>query len=128
MTTWWQTFPVRRRFAHASQSRVLAMLAVTAGSCGILSTLPLPASARVVLLTVLVLTGAGSALLSWLSLSGPAAVAGVLGVSVATVIALTSSQLWLNLWNPVVSCLILSLGVIATGVARLRALRVEAER
>ncbi|MCV7099761.1 hypothetical protein [Mycobacterium palustre] len=80
------------------------------------------------LLTVLVLTGAGSALLSWLSLSGPAAVAGVLGVSVATVIALTSSQLWLNLWNPVVSCLILSLGVIATGVARLRALRVEAER
>ena len=49
--------------------------------------LPVPAPARAVLLLILMLTGARSALLCWVSLSGAAAVAGVLGVSVATVIA-----------------------------------------
>ena len=128
MTTWWGTFLVRRPFAPTSQARVLAKLAVFAGLSGMLSTLPVYAPARVVLLTILVLTGAGSALLCWLGLSGPAAVAGVLGVSVATVIALTCSQLWLNLWNPVVSALLLSVGVLTTGWVRLRALGTEAER
>jgi hypothetical protein len=128
VTTWWGTLLVRRPFAPTSQARVLARLAVIAGLSGMLSTLPVPAPARAVLLTILVLTGAGSALVCWLSLSGPTAVAGVLGVSVATVIALTCSQLWLNLWHPVVSCLLLSVGVLATGLVRLRALGTEAER
>lgn len=126
MTPWWGTFLVRRPLAPTSQAQLLATLAVIAGLSGVLSTLPLPAPARAILLTILLLTGAGSALLCWLSLSGPAAVAGVLGVSVATVVALTCSQLWLNLWYPVLSCLILSVGVLATGLVRLRALRDEA--
>jgi hypothetical protein len=127
VTPWWGTFLVRRPFAPTSQARVLAKLAVIAGLSGMLSTLPVSAPARAALLTILMLTGAGSALLCWLSLSGSAAVAGVLGVSVATVIALTSSQLWLNLWHPVLSCLALSVGVLTTGLARLRTLRNEAE-
>ncbi len=127
MTPWWGTFVVRRALAPASQARLLATLAVIAGLSGMLSMLPVPAPARAVLLLILMLTGAGSALLCWVSLSGAAAVAGVLGVSVATVIALSCSQLWLNLWHPVLSCVMLSVGVLATGLVRLRTLRNEDE-
>jgi hypothetical protein len=119
---------VRRPFAPTSQARVLTKLAVIAGLSGILSTLPVSAPAQIVLLTILVLTGAGSALLCWLSLSGSVAVAGVFGVSVATVTALPCSLLWLNLWHPVVSCLILSVSVLASGLVRLWTLRTETGR
>jgi hypothetical protein len=125
---WWGIFVVRRPFAPTSQARVLAMLAVIAGLSGMLSTLPVSAPAQIVLLTILVLTGAGSALSCWLSLSGSAAVAGVIGVSVATVIALACSLLWLKLWHPVLSCLILSVSVLAIGLVRLWTLRNEADR
>lgn len=119
---------IRRPVAPISQSLVLAVLAVTAGLAGILSTLPLFTPVRVVMLTILVLTGAGSALLCWLSLSDSAAVAGVIGVSVATVIAVSSSLLWLNLWYPVPGCLMLSVGVLVVGSVRLWALWDEADR
>jgi hypothetical protein len=119
---------IHRSFAPISQPWVLAVLAVVAGLAGILSTLPWPAPVRVVLLTTLLLTGAGSALLCWLSLSDSAAVAGVIGVSVATVIAFSSSLLWLNLWHPVLSCVMLSVGVLAVGSVRLWTLWNEADR
>ena len=121
-------FLVRRPLTPTSQARVLANLAVIAGLAGMLSTLPVSAPARMVLLTTLMLTGAGSALLCWVSLSGSAAVAGVIGLSLATVIALACSLLWLNLWQPVLSCLILSVGVLAIGLVRLWTLRNEVDR
>jgi len=121
-------FVVRHPFTFPSQAHALAALAVVAGLAGILSTLPVPTPIRAVLLTTLVVTGAGSALLCWLSLSDSAAVAGVIGVSVATVVAFSSSLLWLKLWHPVLSCLMLSVGVLAIGLARLWTLRDQAER
>ena len=124
----WGTFPVRSPFVPTSQARVLGKLAVIAGLSGVLSTLPVSAPARIVLLIILVLTGPGSALLCWLSLSGSAAVAGVIGVSMATVTALACSLLWLNLWYPVLSCLILSISVLAIGLVRLWTLRNEPDR
>ena len=122
-----RTFLVRGPLTPTSQARVLARLAIIAGIAGILSTVPMWPPAQMVLLTTLLLTGAGSALLCWVNLSGSGTVAGIIGVSVATVIALACSLLWSKLWYPVPSCVLLSLGVLVIGSARLWTLRDEVE-
>src|SRR5262249_43059568 len=87
---------------------------------GLLSTVPSWPAVQAVLLTILVLTGAGSAVMCWVRLPPAAAVAAVVGVSVAAVVALATSLIWLGLWHPAVSCAALSIVVFASGLCRLQ--------
>jgi hypothetical protein len=106
------------------QSLVLATLAVTAGVVGALSTIPFSSVLlRSFLLMVLLVAGVGSAVLCWLELPTGAAVAGVVGVSVAAVIAVATSMVWLHMWHPIPSCLAMSFTVTAIGLIRLWTLR-----
>src|SRR6476620_11559900 len=81
------------------QSLVLARLAVIAGVSGALSTVPFSSVLlRSILLMVLLVAGVGCAVLCWLDLPTGATLAGVIGVSVAAVIALATSMVWLQIW------------------------------
>jgi hypothetical protein len=103
--------------------RVLAQLAVMAGVSGALSAIPFSSVLQSILLMVLLIAGVGSAVLCWLGLPSGAAVAGVIGLSVAAVIALATSMAWLRIWYPVPSCLVLSFMVASIGLIRLWTLR-----
>jgi hypothetical protein len=103
--------------------RVLGQSAVIAGVSGALSVIPFSSVLQSVLLVVLLIVGVGSAVLCWLELPSGAAVAGVIGLSVATVIALATSMVWLRVWYPVPSCVVLSLIVASVGFIRLWTLR-----
>ena len=106
------------------EPRVLAGLAVIAGVSGALSIIPFSSVLlRSILLMVFLLAGVGSAVLCWLDLPSGAAVAGVIGLSVAAVIALATSMVWLRIWYPVPSCLVLSFTVASIGLIRLWTLK-----
>lgn len=107
------------------QPQLLAQLAVLAGAAGVLSSIPTTPVLQAMLLIVFSVAGIGSAALCWLDLPRPAAVAGVIGLSMAGVIALATSMNWLKFWAPTPSCVVISLLVAAVGVLRLWYLRNE---
>ncbi|MCV7431880.1 hypothetical protein [Mycolicibacterium bacteremicum] len=109
----------------AGQQRTLAVLAVVAGACGIASTIPFHAASQAVLLLALTVAGAGSAVMCWTDLPAAAAVAGTIGVSVAAVVATSTAAAWLHMWEPTMSCLLLSSAVAVTGAVRIQILRRE---
>lgn len=110
------------------QHRTLAWLAVASGTCGALSTVPVGAFPRAVLLLVLLVAGAGSATMCWVAIAPPAALAAVVGLSVAAVFATATALAWLRLWYPVQSALVLSCVVAAVGILRLCILRRRTKR
>ncbi|WP_304118778.1 hypothetical protein [Mycolicibacterium bacteremicum] len=107
----------------AGQQRILAVLAVLAGICGVASTIPFHAATQAVLLLVLTVAGAGSAVLCWTDLPAAAAVAGTVGLSVAAVVAISTAAAWLHVWEPTLSCVLVSLLVAITGAIRMHVLR-----
>jgi hypothetical protein len=72
---------------------------------------------------VFVLTGVGSAGMCWVDLPPAVTVAAVVGISVTYVVALATAMTWLDVWYPIPSCLISSVLVAASGLARLRTLQ-----
>jgi hypothetical protein len=98
---------------------LLARLAVIAGASGTLSAIPFSSALQSVLLMVLLIAGVGSAVLCWSDLPRGAAVAGVIGLSISAVIALATLMVWLQIWYPVPSCLVLALVVASSGLIRL---------
>lgn len=102
-----------------TQQRRLGVVAVVAGLCGAASTLPVGAAVQAVLLLVLLVCGAGSAVMSWVDVPPAAAVAGAIGLSAAAVVGTSTALAWLHWWQPTVSCLALSAAVVVTGAARL---------
>jgi hypothetical protein len=103
--------------------RILAQSAVIAGVSGALSVIPFSSVLQSILLMVLLSAGVGSAVMCWLDLPSGAAVAGVIGLSLAAVIAFATSMAWLGIWYPVPSCVILSFLVASVGLIRLWTLR-----
>jgi CHASE2 domain-containing sensor protein len=112
-----------RFFASPVQADVVAKSALACGACGLLSTVPVSSALQGVLLLVFMLAGPGSAAMCWVDLPPAVTVAAVIGVSVATVFALSVAMAWLGWWLPVPSCLLLSVLAITSGLLRLRALR-----
>lgn len=106
---------------------MLAQLAVLAGASGALSSIPTAPVFQAVLLVVFSVAGIGSAALCWLDLPAPAAIAGVIGLSIAGVIALATSMAWLRFWAPTPSCVVISLLVAAAGLLRLWHLRKDSD-
>lgn len=102
----------------AARQRRLAVVAVVAGVCGAASTVPVGATVQAVLLLVLLVCGAGSAVMSWTDVPPAAAVAGVIGLSVAAVVGTSTALAWLHWWQPTLSCLVLSAAVVVTGAVR----------
>lgn len=102
------------------QDTWIAKLAVFAGACGVLSTLPLGTVPSTLLLLALVFCGGGSAVACWLDLPTVAAIAGIVGLSVGAIIAVATAMAWLGAWYPIPSCLVLSAVVAASGGLRLR--------
>ena len=114
------TGPSEMRVGAPIASPILALLAVFAGGAGALATvLPTSVLLRSILLTVFVFIGAGSAILCWFELPVGVSIAGVMGLSLASVVAAATSMVWLGFWHPVPSCLALSLIVASSGLVRL---------
>ncbi len=90
-----------------------------AGASGALSSIPTTPVLQALLLVVFSVAGIGSAALCWLDLPAPAAIAGVIGLSIAGVIALATSMAWLKFWAPTPSCAVISLLVATVGLLRL---------
>jgi small basic protein len=101
-----------------SQQQVLAVGAVASAALGALSTAPIGTWARAVFLMVFVAVGVGSAVMCWLDVPAPAAIAGVVGLSVGGVMALSTSLAWLGGFRPAVSCWVLAAVVAMSGGAR----------
>lgn len=101
------------------QQRILGIVALAAGLCGLGSTLPIGSVGQAILLLILLVSGAGSAVMSWLAVPAAAALAGVVGVSIAAVVGTSTALAWLHWWQPTVSCVALSVLVGASGAARL---------
>lgn len=100
--------------------RVLAYLAVAAGVAGVLSTLPLGALTRALLLLMFLVSGVGSAVLCWVKLPLGAVTAGVVGLSIGGMILVSTTSVWLRWWHPTTICLTVSALVAVGGAARLR--------
>jgi len=101
-----------------TQQRTLGVVAVVAGACGAASTVPVGAAVQAVLLLILLVCGAGSAVMCWVDVPPGAAVAGVIGLSVAAVVGTSTALAWLHWWQPTVSCLVLSTAVVVGGAVR----------
>src|SRR3954468_22625394 len=100
--------------------RILALLAGFAGGSGALAAvLPSPVLLRTILLTVFVMVGVGSAILCWLELPLGASIAGVMGLSLASVVAAPTAMVWVGFWYPIPLCITLSLIVASSGLVRL---------
>ena len=97
----------------------IALLAVLAGTAGGLSTVLSAPALRCFLLLLFVLTGVGCAILCWLELPTGAAVAGIVGLSLAAAIVVGTAGAWLHAWYPIASCLAVSLIVLSSGLIRL---------
>ncbi|CAN5340294.1 hypothetical protein BH09ACT7_BH09ACT7_06190 [soil metagenome] len=112
-----------REYAASSQARVLAYTSLVAALSGILATIPSLPVVQSLFMLVLLLCGAGSAVLCWVELPTGASLAGVIGLSLAAVIALTTLLVRWNVWHPELSCVILSLAIASSGLARLWTLK-----
>lgn len=115
----------RRLMTAASQEEVVAKAALVAGVCGGLSTVPFAPPLQALLLLVFVLAGPGSAVVCWLEFPPAVTVAAVVGISVASVLALAVATAWMAVWLPIPSCLLLSAVGVTSGFARLRNLRMS---
>lgn len=102
---------------------IVATVAVITGVCGVLAVIPAPPALRVLPILVFMLGGAGSAVMCWIDLPAAVTTAAVLGISIASMMALAVAMAWLEFWHPVWSCLILALIVTASGTLRLQAIR-----
>ena len=111
------------RTTATRQAEIVAKLAIAAGVCGALSTVPFSSTVQSLLLLVLALVGAGSAAMCWVDLPPAVIVAAVLGISIISVLSLSVVMAWLGMWNAIPSCLLLSAVVVVCGYARLRTLR-----
>ena len=98
---------------------VLGKIAIAVGTCGILSTVPIWSPLQALLLLVFLLTGMGSAAMCWVALPPAVTVAAVVGLSVASVLAVAVIMAWVPFWGPIPSCLLLSAVAISSGFTRL---------
>lgn len=108
-----------------TQQDKFALAAVAAGIAGLLAIVPFGAAPQALLLTLFVVAGPGSAIVSWIDLPAGAAVAAAIGVSLAVIIAVTTVQLWLRIWAPNVTCLVMAVAVVLVGLARIRQSRLQ---
>jgi CHASE2 domain-containing sensor protein len=104
-------------------SELVAKTAVVAGICGILSTVPVAPVLQALCLLLLVLTGVGSAVMCWVDLPPAPLFAALVGISITSAMSLAVVMAWVGIWYPVVSCLLLSAGVLCSGCFRVRSLR-----
>lgn len=110
---------IHRLRTTSGHDELVAMVAVMAGICGALSAVPAPSSLRVLPILVFMLVGAGSAVMCWIDLPPAVTVAAVVGISIASMMAIAVTMAWLEFWHPKWSCLILAGLVAASGAARL---------
>lgn len=106
---------------------LVARAAVVAAVCGAASAVPVPSEIRALPLLVFVIVGPGSAVMSWLDFPGGATMAGIVGISTTSMMALAAAMAWLQFWHPGPSCLVLAAVVAASGIARIRALQKQSE-
>lgn len=102
-----------------TQNRSLARSSVFAGVAGIAATVPGAPMMQSLALLVLLVWGGGSAVLCWFDLPDGASVAGVIGLSIASVVGMTALMARWDAWHPTLGCLCLSIVVITSGVVRL---------
>ncbi|MGE2731545.1 hypothetical protein ACQI4F_18875 [Mycolicibacterium vaccae] len=106
----------------------MAATAVGAAMCGALATVPVQSPLRAVLLLVFVLAGVGSAVMCWMDYPVAVTVAAIVGISVASLMAVAVAMAWLQFFHPVPSCLLIAALVAASGLFRLHTLRVPTGR
>lgn len=111
------------RTAMRQQPCAVAIVAIIAGVCGVLSTVPVLFGLQAVLLVAFMLAGPGSAVMCRVDLPPAVTVAAVLGISVTSVFSLSVVMAWLGVWYPTWSCVLMSLLVMVSGGGRLRTLR-----
>ncbi|MBI3224030.1 MAG: hypothetical protein HYZ39_03110 [Mycolicibacterium cosmeticum] len=104
-------------------SELVAKTAAVAGVCGILSTVPVAPVLQALFLLLLVLAGVGSAVMCWVDLPPAPLFAALVGISITSAMSLAVVMAWIGVWYPVVSCLLLSAGVLCSGLLRARSLR-----
>lgn len=109
--------------ALSSRDEKVAAMAVAAAACGALAAVPMPAPLRGLALLAFLLAGVGSAVMCWIDLPVAATMAAVVGISIASLMAVAVAMAWLQFWHPVPSCLLIAVLVAASGFARLRTLR-----
>jgi hypothetical protein len=113
------------RTAMRQQPGAVAIVAIIAGACGVLSTVPVLPGLQGVLLVAFMLGGPGCAAMCWVDLPPAVTVSAVLGISVTSVFSLAVVMAWLGVWYPTRSCVLISLVVLVSGVVRLRTLQMS---
>lgn len=101
------------------QARRLAASGLVASAAGIVATVPGAPAVQSLALIVLLAWGGGSAVLCWVELPTGAAVAGVVGLSVASVVGMSTLMARWGAWYPKLACLCLSILVATSGLVRL---------
>jgi hypothetical protein len=112
----------RRRSKTAYQARTLAAVSVFAGGSGLAALAPGAPLMQSIALLVLLVMGGGSAILCWVELPTGASVAGVIGLSIASVVGMTTLLARWDEWHPKAACLALSIVVVISGLVRMRSL------
>ncbi|MBJ7337661.1 hypothetical protein [Mycolicibacterium sp.] len=108
-----------REYGAEWQGRTLAASSVLAGAAGMAATVPGAPIMQSIALLVLLVWGAGSAIACWFELPTGASVAGVIGLSIAAVVAMTTLLVRWDAWHPKLACLCLSIVVATSGMVRL---------
>ncbi|KAA0097445.1 hypothetical protein CIW49_16280 [Mycolicibacterium sp. P1-18] len=101
------------------QARRLALSGLVASAAGIVATVPGAPAVQSLALVVLLAWGGGSAILCWVELPTGASVAGVVGLSVASVVVMATLMARFGAWYPKLACLCLSILVATSGLVRL---------
>ncbi|OAN36802.1 hypothetical protein [Mycolicibacterium iranicum] len=113
---------VKRLLELSGRHEWVAALGVIAALCGALATVPVQTPLRAVLLLGFLLVGPGAAVMCWIYMPASATIAAVVGISIASVAALSVTMAWLRFWHPVPLTLTLSAAVAAGCLIRLRGL------
>ena len=101
------------------QARKLAVSSVFAGAAGVVATAPGAPVMQSLALLILLAWGGGSAILCWVELPTGASVAGVVGLSLAAIVGMTTLMARWGAWHPKLACLCLSIVVATSGLVRL---------
>ncbi|MCV7418953.1 hypothetical protein H7K45_00190 [Mycobacterium yunnanensis] len=101
------------------QARRLAVSCLVAGAAGIVATIPGAPAIQSLALVVLLAWGGGSAIMCWVELPTGASVAGAVGLSVASVVGMTTLMARWGAWYPKLACLCLATVVTTSGLVRL---------
>jgi hypothetical protein len=105
-----------REMGAERQARNLAVSGVFAGVAGVVATVPGAPAIQSLALLILLAWGGGSAILCWVELPTGASVAGVVGLSLASVVGMTTLLARWGAWYPKLACLGLSIVVATSGL------------